>query len=472
MPPMTPDQFRAHGQAVIEWVARYMEEVARHPVKSQVAPGAILAALPSGPPQAGEPFEALLADMDRVVLPGITHWQSPSFFAFFPANTSGPSILADLLCAGLGVQGMLWETSPACTEVETRVLDWTAALLGLPDGFHSSGRGGGVIQDSASSATLCAILAARERALGGRGNAAGLAASGVTLTAYASTEAHSSIEKALRIAGIGSAQLRRVAVDAQRAIDPAALAAAMQADTDAGHRPFFVSATIGSTASGAFDPLPPVAALCRRHDAWLHADAAMFGTAACCPEYRFIHQGIDACDSYCVNPHKWMLTGFDCDCFWVADRDALTRALSIMPGYLDNAATASGAVIDYRDWQVPLGRRFRALKLWAVLRYYGVEGVQALVRRHVALCQELCSWIDADPRFEIVAPHPFNLVCFRHVGGDDASRRLLERANASGQLYMSHCQLDGRYTLRLCVGQAHTERDHVAEAWALLQRLA
>lgn len=462
---MTPDEFRRHGYAVVDWVARYMEQVERYPVKTSVAPGAIMDALPKAPPEHGEPFEALLADLDEVLMPGITHWQSPNFFAYFPANTSGASILGDLLCSGLAVQGMLWETSPACTELETSVLDWTAKLLGLPERFLSTSAGGGVIQDSASSATLCAVLAARERTLAGEGNRLGLADAGGGLVAYASSQAHSSVEKALRIAGIGSAQLRLVDVDARHSIDPEALATQMRRDADAGLRPFFMSATLGSTASGAFDSLPAVVGPCKLHDVWLHADAAMFGAAACCPEYRWLHQGVEQADSYCFNPHKWMLTGFDCDCFWVADRQALIGALSIMPTYLDNAATASGEVIDYRDWQVPLGRRFRSLKLWAVLRYYGVAGLQALIREHVALAQELATWIDADERFEIAAPHPLNLVCFRHRAGDAANESIMEEVNGSGALYITHCELDGRFTLRLCVGQAQTNRGHVERAW-------
>jgi aromatic-L-amino-acid decarboxylase len=345
------------------------------------------------------------------------------------------------------------------------VLDWMVALLGLPARFSSSGAGGGVIQDSASSATLCAVLAARERTLAGEANRIGLKRAGAELTAYASTEAHSSIEKALRVAGIGSTQLRRIAVDGVRAIDPAALAASMQADRAAGRVPFFVSATLGSTASGAFDALSAIADSCREHGAWLHADAAMFGTAAACPEYRFIHDGLSRVDSYCVNPHKWMLTGFDCDCFWVADRAALIGALGIMPSYLDNAATASGRVIDYRDWQIPLGRRFRSLKLWAVLRHHGVEGIQALVRHHVALTQRLAGWIVSDARFELAAPHPLNLVCFRHRGGDEQNRHILDTINAAGAHFMSGCQLDGRLTLRLCVGQARTDGAHVEAVW-------
>ena len=311
----------------------------------------------------------MLEDVDRIVLPGITHWQHPSFFAYFPCNNSGPSILGELLSAGLGVQGMLWSTSPACTEIETHVLDWLVDMLGLPECFRSSSSGGGVIQDSASSAALCAVLAARERATGYLSGDQGLTR---PLTAYVSTQAHSSIEKAVRIAGLGSDHLRLVPVDERYAMRADALAELVRADRSAGRTPCFVAATVGTTSSNALDPLRAIGEICRREGLWLHVDAAMAGTAALCPELRGIQDGLELADSYCFNPHKWMFTNFDCDCFWVADRSALVRTLSILPEYLRNAATESGKVIDYRDWQVPLGRRFRALKLWFVIRWYGV----------------------------------------------------------------------------------------------------
>ncbi|HVS01775.1 MAG TPA: pyridoxal-dependent decarboxylase, partial [Thermoanaerobaculia bacterium] len=366
---MTPDEFRRYGGEVVEWLARYMERVEALPVLSRVAPGEVRGRLPAAPPRTGEPFAAVLPDLEEVILPGLTHWQHPGFFAYFPSNTSGPSILGELLSAGLAVQGMLWSTSPACTELETHVLDWLVDMLGLPRRFLSHGPGGGVIQDTASSATLCALLAARERATGGAANRHGVAGD---LTCYASEEAHSSVDKAVRIAGLGSERLRKVAVDAAYAMRPEALARQMAADRDAGYTPCLVVATVGTTSSTALDPLTPIAEVCRRQGAWLHVDAAMAGTAALCPELRWIQRGVEEADSYCFNPHKWMFTNFDCDCFWVADRGALVRALSVLPEYLRNRATESGAVIDYRDWQVPLGRRFRALKLWLVIRWYGV----------------------------------------------------------------------------------------------------
>ncbi|PYJ06034.1 MAG: aspartate aminotransferase family protein [Verrucomicrobia bacterium] len=466
---MTPDEFRRWGYAVVDWVAEYQKRVESCPVLSQVLPGQLRASLPANAPQQGEAFDALLADVDKLILPGITHWQSPNFFAFFPANNSGPSILAELLSAGLAVQGMLWATSPACTELETHMLDWVADLLGLPVAFKSTGPGGGVIQDTASSAILCALLAARERATAFQTNQRGCDG---RLVAYASTQAHSAVEKAVKIAGLGSANLRLIETDESFAMRPDALAAQLARDQQAGLKPFFVCATLGTTSSNAFDPVPAIGRLCRQHGLWFHVDAAMSGAAAVCPEFRHIHDGLDLADSYAFNPHKWLFTNFDCDCFYLADRAPLIKTLSVAPEYLRNSPTESGAVIDYRDWQVPLGRRFRALKLWFVLRHYGVEGLQRHVRRHVELAQEFARWVRASADFELVAPAPLNLVCFAHRAGDDFNRRLLERLNRTGKLYLTHTVLAGRYTLRLCVGQTHTDLPHVRAAWDLIRATA
>jgi aromatic-L-amino-acid decarboxylase len=466
---MTPDEFRQYGRAVIDWIADYYQAIESFPVLSPVKPGEIRSALPPQPPQEGEAFEQILGDMNKLILPGITHWQSPNFFAFFPANTSGPAILGDLLSSGLGVQGMLWVTSPACTELETHVMDWMADMLALPERFKSTSSGGGVIQDSASSATLCALLAARERATGLASNEKGPDG---RLVAYTSSQAHSSVEKAVKIAGIGRQNLRFVEVDERYAMRPDKLREQMQKDREAGLLPFFVVATLGTTSSNAFDPLPEIGEICRQEGAWLHVDGAMAGVAAICPEYRSLFAGLELADSYCTNPHKWMFTNFDCDCFFVASRGNLIQALSILPEYLRNQATESGAVIDYRDWQVPLGRRFRALKLWFVIRHYGVQGLQYHIRQHVALAQEFAGWVAASEAFELAAPAPLNLVCFRHRLGDDFNRRLLERLNRSGFLYLSHTTLDGKFTLRLCVGQTHTEARHVKLAWDYIQDYA
>jgi aromatic-L-amino-acid decarboxylase len=466
---MTPEEFRRHGREVVDWIADYYEQIESFPVLSQVRPGQIRASLPAEPPQRGEPFEAILADVSQLILPGITHWQSPNFFAFFPANASGPSILGELLSAGLGVQGMLWATSPACTELETLVLDWLVEMLGLPPGFKSESSGGGAIEDSASSAAICALLAARERATGYETNRRGCYG---RLVAYASTQTHSSIEKAVKIVGLGKENLRLIEVDERFALRPELLAAQIREDRQEGLRPCFVCATIGTTSSNAIDPLPEIGRICREEGVWLHVDGAMAGTAALCPEYRHLQAGLEGADSYCFNPHKWMFTNFDCDCFYVADKAALIQALSILPEYLRNEATASGAVIDYRDWQLPLGRRFRALKLWFVIRHYGVEGLRAHVRRHVALAQEFARRVEASDRFELVLPPPLNLVCFRHVAGDAASQELLDRLNRSGKLYLTHTKLNDRFVLRMVVGQTNTEARHVEQAWREIEATA
>jgi aromatic-L-amino-acid decarboxylase len=467
---MTADEFRRHGHALVDWVADYWASLPDRPVLPTGPPGAVAAQLPVAPPVEGDGLAGILDDLDRVVVPGLTHWQHPRFFAYFPANTSGPSVLGDLVGAGLGVQGMLWATGPACTEVETVMLDWLAGLLDLPAAFRSAGPGGGVIQDSASSAALVATLAGLHRAGGGRWRTSGVDG---TYTAYTSTQGHSSIEKAARIAGIGDGQVRAVDVDPQTlAMRPDALRAALAADVAAGLRPAVVVATIGTTSTTAVDPLPAIGAICREYGVWLHVDAAYAGAAAVCPELRWTHEGVEYADSYCFDPHKWLLTGFDCDAFWVADRAALIEALTIMPDYLRNAATESGAVLDYRDWQVPLGRRFRALKLWFVLRWYGVAGLRAHVRSSVELAQRFAAHIAADKRFEIVAPHPFSLVCFRLRAGDGATAAVLARVNAGGRAYLTHTVVRGDYVLRLAVGSPQTGAADLDEAWRLVSAAA
>ena len=466
---MTPEEFRRYGRAVVDWIADYYENIESYPVLSRVQPGEIRATLPPEPPLQSEPFEDMLKDVSDLLLPGITHWQSPNFFAYFPANSSPPAVLGELLSAGLGVQGMLWATSPACTELETHVLDWVADMLALPGKFKSDSTGGGVIQDTASSASLCALLAARERATNFDSNQRGLSAN---LVAYTSTQAHSSIEKAVKIAGLGEQNLRLIEVDGNYAMQPGALNSQIEQDRQAGLTPAFVCATVGTTSSNALDPLPEIGQICRDQGLWLHVDAAMAGTAALCPEFRYIQDGLELADSYCFNPHKWMFTNFDCDCFYVADRADLIQTLSVLPEYLRNQATETGAVIDYRDWHIPLGRRFRALKLWFVIRHYGVEGLRYHIRRHVALAQEFATWVAADKSFEIVAPAPLNLVCFRHTAGDKFNQRLLENLNQTGDLYLTHTKLNDQYVLRLCIGQTYTEERHAQAAWEKIQHMA
>jgi aromatic-L-amino-acid decarboxylase len=458
---MTPDEFRRHGHAVVDWIADYQSRIESFPVLSQVKPGQVRASLPVNPPAEGEPFDTLIHDVEHLILPGVTHWQSPNWFAYFPCNASGPGILGDLLASGLGVQGMLWSTSPACTELETHVMDWLVGMLGLPQKFSSSSTGGGVIQDTASSAVLCALLAARERASGYTTNKKG---GNGRLVAYASTQTHSSLEKAAMIAGIGTDNLRLIEVDEKFAMKPDSLARQVEADRKAGLVPCFVCATVGTTSSNAMDPVRGIGEVCQ-NNLWLHVDAAMSGTAMVCPEFRHLQDGVELADSYNFNPHKWMGANFDCSCFWVGDRKVLIQTLSILPEYLRNQATESGAVIDYRDWHIQLGRRFRSLKLWFVIRHYGVAGLQHNVREHVRLAQEFAGWVKNDDRFELAAPVPLNLVCFRHKGGDATNQSIMDRLNSSGELCLTHTKLNGKLTLRLSVGQMNTKARHVENAW-------
>jgi aromatic-L-amino-acid/L-tryptophan decarboxylase len=466
---MTPEQFRKYAREVVDWIAAYYESVEQFPVLSRAKPGDIRRDLPAHPPLQGESFDTFLKDIDQIIMPGITHWQSPNFFAYFPANASGPAILGDLVSSALGVQGMLWATSPACTELETHVLDWLVSMLALPEKFLSSSAGGGVIQDTASSSTLCAMLAARERATNYLSNQRGCNGQ---LVAYTSNQAHSSLEKAVMIAGIGTDNLRLIEVDRHFAMRSDVLKNRIKLDRESGLTPFFVSATVGTTSSNAIDPLRAIGTICRDEGIWFHVDAAMSGTAAVCPEFRYIQDGVELASSYTFNPHKWMFTNFDCNCFYVSDRKALINALSILPEYLRNTATESGEVFDYRDWHIPLGRRFRSLKLWFVIRHYGVEGLQFHIRRHIELAQQFAEWVRSDNRFELAAPAPLNLVCFRYRGGDDSNQRLMDRLNQSGDLYLTHTRLNDRMTLRFCVGQTNTEQRHVERAWKRIQEEA
>ena len=462
---MTIDEFKNNAYKVIDWIADYYKNVDSFPVLSQAAPGDIRAQLPDHPPEEGEPFEALLADMNEKILPGITHWQSPNFFAFFPCNSTGPAILGDMLSTGLGVQGMLWATSPACTELETHVLDWLVDMLDLPEKFKSTGSGGGVIQDTASSATLCALVAAREKASNGKINETGFDG---TLRVYTSSQAHSSVEKAVKIAGIGRHNLRSIAVDNEFAMRPSELRRAIEQDITDGLTPAFVCATVGTTSSTALDPLTEIGSICSEFGIWLHVDAAMAGSAAICPEYRFIQEGLEHAQSYCFNPHKFLLTNFDCSCFYVSDKDALIDSLSITPEYLKTKASESNSVFDYRDWQIPLGRRFRSLKLWSVIRHYGIKGMQAHIRQHMESAKALTDKINKDDRFELMAPTVLNLVCFRYKGSDEFNETLVQRLNDSGKLYLIHTKLNNKYTLRFSIGQTKTTWDHVIKAWELI----
>ena len=460
---LSPEEFRRHGYALIDWIADYWQRVEELPGMSQIQPGAIRELLPPSAPEHGEPFERLIEDLDAIVMPGVSHWQSPSWFAYFPANSSPPSVLAELVSAGLGVQGMLWSTSPAATEIESHVLDWLIDLLDLPESWRTTEQGGGVLQMSASDSTHTALVVARHQA-------ANLGIRPESMVAYASTQTHSSIQKGATVAGYG--HVRLIDVDDQQAMRIDALEAALDEDRAGGLTPIFVAATIGTTGTTGVDPLRAIGEVCRKEKLWLHVDAAYAGTAMLCPEFRHHQDGLELADSYTFNPHKWMMVNFDCSVFYVADRAPLIECLSILPPYLKNEASESGAVIDYRDWHVPLGRRFRALKLWWVIRSYGAEGLRSMVRYHVELADQLAARLEADSRFELVAPHPFALVCFRCTESDEATNRLADAVNESGKVYWTASELDGRPMIRVSVGQSRTEQRHLDALWSLIDELA
>ncbi|RMF07511.1 MAG: aminotransferase class V-fold PLP-dependent enzyme [Alphaproteobacteria bacterium] len=461
--------FRKQGHRLIDWIADYMEAVENHPVRARVRPGEISARLPQSAPEAGEPWDEILADLDDIIMPGITHWQHPMFMAYFPSVSSPPAVLAEMVIAGLGVQGMMWETSPAATELETRVMDWLRQAMGLADGFH------GVIQDSASSSTLCAVLSARERATAGEGNAQGGKAF-ANLTIYSSTEAHSSVDKAVRIAGIGDSHFRKLPVDGEGALDCAALEAAIIDDKAAGLVPAQVVATLGTTGTGAVDDVATIGVIARRHGLWLHVDAAWAGSALLLPEHRSMGRGLDVADSFVMNPHKWLYTGMDCSAYFVRDPQALQRTFAILPEYLK---TAQADVINYRDWGIALGRRFRAVKLWFVLRSYGLDGLRSELRRHVALARDLAQRLAAEDDFQILVPPRLALFVFRYrpegvTEGelDSLNERLLAALNDSGHIYLTRVRVDGRVAIRVSVGQTGVEARHMERAFHLITERA
>jgi len=457
---LTPDEFREVGHELIEWGARYLESLEEVPVVPSIAPGWLRDQLPPAAPEHPEPWPALLADLDRVILPAIRHWQSPRFMAYFPGNSSPAAVLGELAAAVLGQQGMLWSTSPASTELEQVTCDWLVSLLGLPDAFrHAGGQGGGAIQDGASTSTFVAAVAARHDATGGD------PAELPRLRAYASVDAHSSVEKGIRLAGLAPGQLRLVEVDHLRRMRPDALAGAVEADLAQGLRPFLVTSTVGTTSFMAVDPVADIGALAQRHGIWHHVDAAMAGSAGADPALRpLVNDGLVTADSYCFDPHKWLLAGMDCDVLYVADRTKLQAAMSVVPEYLRNAASDSGEVVDFRDWGIPLGRRFRSLKLWFVLRSYGADGLRELVARGHALSLELASRVEAHPKLDLVVPAQLALVCVGHRSGDDGTQRLLDAVNATGA-QVTHTRLEGRLVLRVSTGQARTEQRHLDAVW-------
>jgi len=460
---MDREIFKQFGYKFIDWVADYMDEIEKFPVMSQLKPGEIRKKLPDSPPQQGESMETIFEDFKDIILPGISHWQHPFWFAYFPANNSPPSILAELLTASLGTQCMIWQTSPAAAELEEVVLEWLRKMLGLPEGMA------GVIQDTASTATLCSLLTAREKATNFEANQKGLKR---PLVVYASEETHSSIEKGVKIAGYGKENLRYIPVDETFAMLPSKLEEAVIRDREKGLLPACVVATLGTTSSTAIDPLSDIGKICHCYGLWLHVDAAFAGTAAILPEKKGILKGTEYMDSFVFNPHKWMFTNFDCSAYFVKDPGALIRTFEIHPEYLKTGMDAK--VKNFRDWGIQLGRRFRALKLWFVIRSYGVEGLQKMVREHIRLAQMFKGWIEESENFELMAPVNLSLVCFRLNDGreEDALNQLnkefLESLNQTGKVFLTHTTLKGKYVLRFAIGQRTTEEKHVKAAWKLI----
>lgn len=466
---MEIEDFRRHAHELVDWMADYMAGVGDAPVRAQTAPGEIAAKLPASPPDAPESMADIMADFERDVMPGITHWQHPRFFAYFPANASPPSILAEMLTATVGAQCMLWQTSPAATEMETRITDWLRQMIGLPEGFH------GVIQDSASSAILCAILTARERATGWRANEAGLAG-GPPVVVYTSDQAHSATEKGAKVAGLGRENVRLIASDPKTfAMDPVALDLAIQADKAAGRQPACVVASLGATGVGAMDDLDAVGRVAETHGLFAHVDAAWAGSALILEEHRHILKGVERFDSFVFNPHKWLMTNFDCSAHFVRQPQDLVRTLSILPPFLQSRE--GDAVIDYRDWSVPLGRRFRALKLWFVIRCYGVDGLRKILRDHIQWATELEATIRQDPDFELMAPRRLSLLNFRYAPKgaadlDALNERLLEAVNDDGFTYLTQNRVHDRYAIRFQIGQTRTTAEDVRAAWAKVVEIA
>ena len=467
---ITPKEFREQAHHFVDWMADYLENVEQYPVKSQVNPGDILNKIPDHAPIKGEAMSQIFQDFQHILLPGITHWQHPQFYAYFPANSSYPSLLAEMLMSTLGAQCMLWETSPAATELEEVVMNWLGKMIGIPEHFS------GVIQDTASTATLAALITARERLSEYQINQKGFEGrSGYRV--YGSIETHSSIEKAAMIAGLGRENMVKISVDADLGMDPNALEAAILEDRQAGLTPLCVVATIGTTGTTAIDPLKPIAEICTRYNLWLHVDAAFAGTALVLPEFQWMIEGIEQADSFVFNPHKWMFTNFDCTAYFVKDEEALVRTFEILPEYLKTRPASP--VKNYKDWGIPLGRRFRALKLWFVIRSFGTKGIQEKVKEHIRLAKLLGEWVKSSPDFELMTKPVLSLVCFRyHPTGkssaelDQLNEELLQRLNKSGKMYLTHTRIQGKYVLRMATAQASTAEAHVRSAWELLTKTA
>ncbi len=465
---MTPEEFRRHGHAVVDWIADYRERVHERPVMAQTAPGEIKARIPASPPDHPEPFEALLADLDTIVAPGLSHWQHPAFFGYFPCNGTLASVLGDYVSTGLGVLGLAWQSSPALTEVEEVTTDWLRQMVGLSDAWD------GVIQDTASTCTLLALISARERVTSYALARGGLQAEPQALVIYTSAYAHSSVDKAALLAGFGADNIRHVACDAAFGMRVDALAEAIAADRAAGRVPCAVVVTTGTTTTTALDPVKAVADLLAGTGVWLHLDAAMAGSAMVLPECRWMWDGVEAADSLVLNPHKWLGAAFDCTVYFVRDAQHLVRVMSTNPSYLQSSA--DGRVKNYRDWGIPLGRRFRSLKLWFLIREQGVSGLQTRLRRDLENTRWLAAQVAAAPGWRVLAPVPLQTLCVRHeppgLAGEDLDRHTqawCDRINRSGAAYLTPATLEGRWMVRVSVGAEQTEREHVARLWTVMQ---
>ncbi len=465
---MDTEEFRRIGHMVVDWIADYRARIAAYPVMAQVQPGAIRAQLPAAPPQQPESFEAILHDMEQIIVPGLSHWQHPHFFGYFPANAAPAAVLGDLLSSGLGVLGLAWQSSPALTEVEEVMCDWMRQMVGLSDGWH------GVIQQSASTSTLVSLLCARERSSDYALARGGLQSTERPLVVYTSAQSHSSVAKAALLAGFGRDNLRSIGTDASYALDPQQLRAAIERDLAQGSHPCAIVATTGSTTATAIDPLEPIASIAHEYGVWLHVDAAMAGSAMILPECRWMWAGIEGADTLVLNPHKWLGAQFDCSLYYVRDPDVLIRVMSTNPSYLQS--NVDDQVKNLRDWGLPLGRRFRALKLWCLIREQGVTGLQARLRRDMANAQWFAEQVQAAPNWRVLAPVPLQTVCVRHeppdLAGDALDQYTLawcNRINQSGAAYLTPAILDGRWMVRVSIGSMQTERDHVAQLWRTMQ---
>nr|AUI41112.1 aromatic acetaldehyde synthase [Rhodiola rosea] len=470
--PMDAEQLREYGHRMVDFVADYYKTIEDHPVLSQVEPGYLRKILPDSAPDKPENFENVLSDVKTKILPGVTHWQSPNYFAYFPSNSSTAGFLGEMLSACFNIVGFSWVTSPAATELEMIVLDWFAKMLKLPDFFLSTGQGGGVIQGTASEAVLVVLLAARDKFLRKLGKSFL-----EKLVVYASDQTHSALQKACQIAGIHTENVKVLKTDSSTnyGLSPGLLSAEIGHDIANGLVPFFACASVGTTSSTAIDPILELANVTKNYGIWLHVDSAYAGSACICPEYRHHIDGVEEVDSFNMNAHKWFLTNFDCSLLWVKDRTALIQSLSTYPEFLKNKASQSNTVVDYKDWQIPLGRRFRSLKLWMVLRLYGVENLQAYIRNHIELAKHFEELVYRDTRFQVVTPRTFALVCFRLLLSDSKDRSnelnsdLLHAINSTGKIFISHTVLSGTYILRFAVGAPLTDKKHIDAAWKLIQ---